>query len=229
VEETVTSIYERAMGAEFGKLHPEIRKRFGFSSEDGVASIGRGVMDEIWRGPFWTLPFLYLGSVRRIMFPEYGTNIPFTIENYAYRDRFGRETVTWIRRFSGRKPRRFDAYMIFSEQRQRIVDYLGTHQHLAVDLELRADAEGALCLRSAAQRFYEGPIAFTFPLLFSGVAEVRESFDERAGRFQIEVKVMNRQWGPLFGYRGAFDVEYRDVAADAVPEDVRPMREERRE
>ncbi|MCU1229004.1 MAG: hypothetical protein JWO97_1888 [Acidobacteria bacterium] len=225
----MTSIYERAMGAEFGKLHPEIRKRFGFSSEDGVASIGRGVMDEIWRGPFWTLPFLYLGSVRRIMFPEYGANIPFTIENYAYRDRFDRETVTWIRRFSGRKPRRFDAYMIFSEQRQRIVDYLGTHQHLAVDLELRADAEGALCLRSAAQRFYEGPIAFTFPLLFSGVAEVRESFDERAGRFRIEVKVVNRQWGPLFGYRGAFDVEYRNVAADAVPEDVRPVREERRE
>ncbi|MEA2571807.1 MAG: hypothetical protein QOI24_3808 [Acidobacteriota bacterium] len=225
----MTSIYERAMGAEFGKLHPEIRKRFGFSSEDGIASIGRGVMDEIWRGPFWTLPFLYLGSVRRIMFPEHGSAIPFTIENYAYRDRFGRETVTWIRRFSGRKPRRFDAYMIFSERRQRIVDYLGTHQHLAVDLELRADAEGALCLRSAAQRFYEGPIAFTFPLLFSGVADVRESFDEREGRFRIEVKVTNRQWGPLFGYRGAFDVEYRNVVADAVPEDVRPVREERRE
>ena len=61
--------------------------------------------------------------------------------------------------------------MIFSEERRQIVDYLGTHQHLAVDLELRADAEGALCLRSAAQRFYEGPIAFNFPLLFSGVAE----------------------------------------------------------
>jgi hypothetical protein len=229
VGETVTSIYQRAMGAEFGKLHPEIRKRFGFSSEDGIASIGRGVMDEIWHGPFWTLPFLYVGSVRRIMFPEYGTDTPFTIENYAYRDRFDRETVTWIRRFSGRTPRRFDAYMIFSEERQRIVDYLGTHQHLAVDLELRADAEGALCLRSTAQRFYEGPIAFTFPLLFSGAAEVRESFDDRAGRFRIEVKVINRRWGPLFGYRGAFDIEYRDVAAGAVPDDVRPVREQRRE
>ena len=89
----MTSIYERAMGAEFGKLHPEIRKRFGLSSEDGIASIGRGVMDEIWRGPFWTLPFLYLGSVRRIMFPEYGSAIPFTIENYAYQHDLQRATA----------------------------------------------------------------------------------------------------------------------------------------
>jgi len=31
-----------------------------------------------------------------------------TIENYAYRDRFGRETVTCIRTFSIKQPRRFD-------------------------------------------------------------------------------------------------------------------------
>jgi hypothetical protein len=63
------------MGAEFGRSHPEIRKRFGFSSADGIASIGRGTMEEIWRGGFWTLPFLYLGSTRRIMFPEYGRDV----------------------------------------------------------------------------------------------------------------------------------------------------------
>jgi hypothetical protein len=60
--------------------------------------------------------------------------VPFTIENYAYRDPLGRETVTWVRTFETTKRRRFDAYMIWSEQRGRIVDYLGTHQHLAVDL-----------------------------------------------------------------------------------------------
>ena len=31
-------------------------------------------------------------------------NVPFTIENYAYRDGFGRETVTWIRTFATRRP-----------------------------------------------------------------------------------------------------------------------------
>jgi hypothetical protein len=64
--------------------------------------------------------------------------------------------------------------MIYAESRARIVDYLGTHQHLAVDLELSVDERGGMRIRSGEQRFYEGPVAFTFPLLFSGVATVCE-------------------------------------------------------
>src|SRR6202022_153632 len=215
------------LGGNFNRLHPKIQARFGFSSEDHIAAIGRGVMDEIWHGPFWTVPFLRIGSWRSIMFPERGRNVLFSIENYAYRDSFGRETVTWIRRFRTRRPRRFDAYMIFSEARGRIVDYLGTHQHLAVDISLSADGEGGLRLRSGEQRFFEGPIAFRFPLLFSGVADVREWFDDRLGKFRIEVNVHNRSWGPLFGYRGSFDVEWRKCSPEEIPPDVKPAREER--
>src|SRR4051812_8849759 len=131
----MSSIYQRAMGAEFEKLHPKIQERFGFSSVDGIAAIGTGVMERIWHGPFYTLPFLVLGSWRRIMFPASGVNVPFRIENYAYQDRYGRETVTWIRKFQfPRRIRRFDATMVYSRQRNLIVDYLGTHQHLAVDI-----------------------------------------------------------------------------------------------
>ena len=83
------SIYERVLGADFHRLHPKIQRRFGFSSSDGIASIGTGVMDEIWKGRLYTEPFLRVGSWRRIMFPETGRDIPFTIENYAFVDRFG--------------------------------------------------------------------------------------------------------------------------------------------
>lgn len=223
------SIYERALGADFAKLHPEIQRRFGFSSVDGLASIGTGVMEHVWHGPAYTLPFLYVGAWRRIMFPEQGRNVPFTIENYAYADGLGRETVTWIRTFETRRRRRFDAYMIYSERRGCIVDYLGTHQHLAVDLELSVDERGGLRIQSGEQRFYEGPIAFTFPLLFSGVADVCEWYDDDAGRFRIDVNVSNRRWGPLFGYRGAFDVEWRPLRAGSISAGVAPRREERRE
>lgn len=223
------SIYELALGADFARLHPQIQRRFGFSSADGVASIGRGVMERVWHGPAYTLPFLYVGAWRRIMFPEQGRDVPFTIENYAYIDRFGRETVTWLRTFETRRRRRFDAYMIYSEQRRRIVDYLGTHQHLAVDLDLAVDERGGLRIRSGEQRFYEGAVAFRFPMLFSGVANVCEWYDDATGRFRIEVEVSNRRWGPLFGYRGTFDVEWRPVSAPDIPTDVMPQREERRE
>jgi hypothetical protein len=225
----MTSIYQAALGSDFGRLHPEVRRRFGFSSSDGVASIGRGVMEEVWHGPPYVLPFLYVGSFRSIMFPEKGRDVPFSVENYAYVDPLGRETVTWIRTFEGRRRRRFDAYMIDSKKRGRVVDYLGTHQHLAVDIDLSVDHEGGLRLRSGAQRFYEGPVGFSFPMIFSGFADVREWFDETLGRFRIEVKVANGVWGPLFGYRGSFEVEWRGVPPGGVPAHVLPKRVEARE
>lgn len=225
------SIYERALGPErFAQLHPQIQRRFGFGSSDGLASIGRGVMSRIWLGRFYTRPFLYVGTWRNIMFPEAGTNVPFTIENFAYRDSFGRETITWVRTFAmGVHMRRFDATMIYSEQRGRIVDYLGTHQHLAVDIHLEVAANGGLRLFGREQRFYEGPLAFRFPMFFSGYAEVCEWFDDERGKFQIEVRVINRIWGPLFGYRGEFDAEFRSVTPAEIPRHVKPVREERRE
>lgn len=225
----MTSIYQRALGSDFQNLHPKIQERFGFDSNDHVASIGSGVMDEIWRGSFYTVPFLYIGTWRRIMFPECGRNIPFTIENYSYRDTFGRETVTWIRTFESRRRRRFDAYMIYSESRGCIVDYLGSHQHLAVDLDLSVDERGGMRLRSGAQRFYEGRIAFTFPLFFSGIAEVCEWYNDKEDKFRIEVEVTNRTWGRLFGYYGSFDVTRQEVEPDKIPDRIRPMREERRQ
>jgi len=221
------SIYKRVLGSDFERLHPEVQRRFGFSSADKTAAIGTGLMQEIWHGPAYTLPFLYVGSWRSIMFPESGRNVPFQILNYAYVDSYGRETVTWIRKFQTKRPRRFDAYMIYSEERRRIVDYLGTHQHLAVDIDLKVAANGGVALRSDAQRFYEGPIGFSFPMLFSGVAQVCEWYDEEARCFRIEVDVLNRTWGPLFGYKGTFQVLWERV--EKVPLEYLPRRTERRE
>jgi hypothetical protein len=228
-EGAMTSIYSEALGSDFARLHPEIQRRFGFSSRDRIAARGRGVMERLWHGAIYTRPFLSLGAFRRIMFPEQGTDVPFTIENYAYRDPLGRETVTWIRTFETRRRRRFDAYMIYSRRRSCIVDYLGTHQHLAVDIDLSVDERGGLCLRSGAQRFYEGIVGFTFPMFFSGVADVCEWYDDRERRFRIDVNVRNRVWGPLFGYQGWFTVDWLEAEASVPPAHVLPRRVERRE
>jgi hypothetical protein len=223
------SIYQQALGADFARLHPQIQRRFGFSSADGVAAVGRGVMEDVWKGSRFVEPFLRLGSRRHIFFPETGHDIPFTVENYAFVDRFGRETVSWIRRFETRRARRFDAYMIYSAARGRIVDYLGSHEHLAVDIDLSVDENGGLRLRSGAQRFYEGLIGFRFPMLLSGVADVREWYDDAAGCFRIVVDVRNPVCGRLFGYRGHFQVEWQRVGVGGIPSHVLPRRQECRE
>lgn len=222
------SIFARALGDDFARLHPMLRRRFGVGLDAGYACVGRGTMHRIRRGPWWTVPFLQFGRLRNILVPAVGDDAPFTVENYPYLDSLGRETVTFVREYEIRGRReRFDATMIFSERRGRIVDYLGTHQHLAVDLDLSVEPDGSLHLTSDAQRFYEGPLGFRFPMLFSGRADLRESFDDAAGVYRVRLEVRNRVFGFLFGYEGEFRCEF-PPATDA-PARLKPRRTERRD
>jgi hypothetical protein len=66
-------------------------------------------------------------------------------------------------------------------------------------------------------------------MAFSGIADVHEWYDDAAQRFRISVAVHNEMWGPLFGYRGSFEVEWRPVHGGGVPQHVLPLRQERRE
>jgi hypothetical protein len=174
-------------------------------------------------------PFLALGGTRNILVPRAGRNVPFMIENVPYADTFGRETVSFVRTFDlpGR-PRRFDAQMVLSPKGDHVLDYLGTHQHLASDLHLSAEPDGSLLIRSGEHRFREGPVDVRVPELIGADAEVRESYDDSTGRFRIRVRVENRRFGPLFGYEGTFRATYTDVRTRGVRPGLRPVREEAR-
>ena len=221
----MTSIFAEAMGADFARLHPMLQRRFGVGLDAGYGCIGTGTMTSIRRGPWWVLPFLHLGRVRNILIPDVGANVPFTIRNYPYTDPFGRETITFAREYRiRRRPSRFDATMVLHDG--RIIDYLGTHQHLAVDLDLRVTDEGWLRLTSHGQRFYEGPVGFRFPLLLSGEATLLESYDDDAEVYRVHLEVRNRVLGFLFGYTGEFRCEF--VPATDAPDELKPRRHERR-
>ncbi|MFE4590040.1 DUF4166 domain-containing protein [Streptomyces laurentii] len=231
----MSSIFRTAMGEDaFARLHPELQRRFSVGLASGELCVGRGVMDRIWHGEGLTRhlirPFLALGGTRNILLPRTGRHVPFTIENVPYLDAYGRETVTFVRTFRlPDGPRRFDATMVYSPARRgRIVDYLGTHQHLASELRLSAEPDGSLLIRSGEHRFREGPVDVRVPELIGGDAEVRESFDERAGRFRVRVRVVNRYVGPLFGYEGSFTATYAPVRDRGVRRGLRPVREEAR-
>lgn len=221
----MTSIFAQALGDDFGRLHPMLQRRFGVGLDTAEACVGRGVMSRIRRGPWWTVPFLQIGRLRNILIPDVGTAVPFVIHNYPYLDPLGRETVTFVREYTiGQHVRRFDATMILD--RGHVIDYLGTHQHLAVDLDLRVDERGGLVLTSDAQRFYEGPIAFRFPMLLSGRARLHEYYDDRHERFHIDLEVHNERFGFLFGYRGTFTCEW--MPTTDAPARLKPRRHESR-
>ncbi|MDO0936685.1 DUF4166 domain-containing protein [Streptomyces sp. DG2A-72] len=225
----MTSIFRTVMGTDFDRLHPQLQRRFSVGLSTGEACTGQGVMHRIWHGGPWVKPFLTLGTTRNILVPRTGRNVPFTIENVPYVDTYGRETVTFVRTFDlpGR-PRRFDAQMVLSPKGDRILDYLGTHQHLATNLRFSAEPDGSLLIRSGEHRFREGPVDVHVPELIGATAQVRESYDDRTARFRIQVQVVNRYFGPLFGYEGSFKATYTDIQRCGVRPGLRPVREESR-
>ncbi|MFJ4790406.1 DUF4166 domain-containing protein [Streptomyces sp. NPDC088794] len=226
---TDPSIFRTVMGADFDRLHPRLRRRFSVGLASGEACVGRGVMDRIWHGGAFVKPFLALGATRNILVPREGRDVPFVIENVPYVDTYGRETVTFVRTFDlPAGPRRFDAQMVLSPKGDRVLDYLGTHQHLASDLYFRAEPDGSLLIRSGEHRFREGAVDVRVPELIGATAEVRESYDDAADRFRIQVRVVNRYFGPLFGYEGSFRATYSDIRSCGVRPGLRPVREESR-
>lgn len=225
----MSSIFQRAMGADFERLHPQLARRFSVGLVSGTACVATGVMSEIWHGSGLVRPFLHLGASRHILFPEQGRDVAFTMENWPYRDRAGRETVTFNRTFElPRRRRRFDATMVHDQASGRLVDYLGTHQHLSADLTFGTDGAGGLVIRSSRQRFRMAWLNLAVPPLVTGDAEVHEWYDDSAEQFHIDVQVGNRWLGPLFGYRGTFTCQYFSLGTTPVPAVAKPVREEYR-
>ena len=222
------SIFERVLGAEFNRLHPKIQEWFGFSSDDGVAARGKGVIERVWNGGWYTRPFLRIGAARNIMFPEEGTDVPFMVDSYAYRDDDGTETLAILRTFELTPPRGFDEYLVATDVPGRIINHLGTHQHLAVNLDCAAGPQGDMRIHSTTQRINEGRIRFRFPRLFSADAEVTVGYDDARRCYFIDQKTTNPVLGTVFAYRGVFQVEWRDVAPQQARELVRPKRTHRR-
>ncbi|WP_432930405.1 DUF4166 domain-containing protein [Microbispora sp. CA-135349] len=221
----MTSIFKRALGGDFSRMHPRLQRRYDVSVTDGRACVGTGVMTHVWHAGF-TRPFLLLGAQRNILVPEQGRQVPFTIENYPYVDSYGREAVTFVRSFDLGRRRRFDATMVYDPIRNGILEYVGSHQHVSVDLDLQVDERGGLTFRTGGFRLHERWLSCRLPKAVTGSALVRESYDDEAGEFRIEVTVSHSKLGPFFGYRGAFQVEYVDIAEHGVPATVRPRREE---
>lgn len=82
----MTSVFQRALGSDFDRLHPQLQRRFSVGLDSGEACVGRGTMSRIWHGAGFVRPFLALGGTRNILVPRAGRDVPFVIENFPYLD-----------------------------------------------------------------------------------------------------------------------------------------------
>jgi hypothetical protein len=200
------SIFKKVMGVDFNRLHPMMQKRYDLPP--GATFRASGVMKKIDGGPKWLYPIFWAGVRWKLLFPERGKNIPFTITNRAFVGDNAESQVHWERIFHFDKKRRyFNALMSFDAKRLVIRDYLGEPHLLYADLDFQVATNGNLTITSLGQRLVLGKIEIPLPRIVQGLATVTERFDDEQDVYQIHVTVRNPLIGIVFSYKGEFSAE----------------------
>lgn len=207
------SIYHQALGDKFHDLHPEMQKKYGLTSQQNVMALGQGRMTEI-RGTHPLIRPLLLAGVRdHLIFAERGHRVPFTLENYAFTDENGRETLSWIRRFFFPYAiRGLDAAMHFDEEKQKIIDDIGKSGVLQMELDLHVTPEGGLFMSSNGMT-YKGKYHLPSPK-----TAIYEHYDEIEEAFRVHVHVSHSLFGTLLMYEGIVHTEFLPMTYSNIPD-----------
>jgi hypothetical protein len=205
-DEETMSIYKQILKKQFYTLHPMLQKRYEFAGHTPFKATG--VMKTIKNGPKWLYPLFWLGVQRKLLFPEHGSNISFTIVNTPCFGANGEEQIHWERIFYfGHKKRYFNALMSMDPKRHIIKDYLGEPSLLYSDLSFFVSLEGHLKIESRKQRLVVGRIEIPLLKMFQGITTVTEKYIEESRVFQINVDVRNPLIGLIFSYEGEFTAD----------------------
>ena len=216
----MTSIYRRALGGDYDRLHPRLRERLAFDADDPVVLVARGQMARVRSNPL-ARPVLSLLATRDLPFPETGRDVPFTVHTYAFEDDEGRETLVLRRAFDVGRRRRFDARMTYDDERGCILDAIGRNGRLETALHAGVGDGGDLRLEGGRQTVSVGGRTLAIPAPLRAAVTVREGYDEAAERFTVDVSVTNPMIGFVFGYDGTFTLAREPC--EAVPAEVRAV------
>ncbi len=221
----MTSIYQQAMGTEFGRLQPELREYFGLHAGSGLAGRGHGVFDVAGCPAWFARPAFRLTALDNAFFPEYRDDVPFTIRNFPHTDPFGRPALTARRELDfGTALRVFEDTT--SLQDGVLTDYVGRHRRMATLLTCTATDEGRIRMVSSQTRVFAG-LRLPLPDAVGALAYVEQWWDDDAGAFRIKTRVVHRQLGTLLVYAGSFHYTLEEFDG-VLPAEVRPRRWEQR-
>ncbi|TPW74689.1 DUF4166 domain-containing protein [Schumannella soli] len=200
------SVYQRVLGDDFALLDLRLRRYFGMPPE-GAVGVGRGVYDHagaVGIGGRLLRPVLTWLAWQRILFPESGDEIAFTVVNRADERR---GTLSAQRTFDFDGVRRVMEDTM-SVRRGRLRDRLGRTRWLEVDLELSV-VDGGLHMVSRGLGIRLGLVRLPLPRV------ARVTLDERSDPDGVHQRVDVRLTAPLIGeffrYSGIFSYDYRQL------------------
>jgi hypothetical protein len=189
------SVYERVLGPRLADLHPRLRPYFAAIPEGSVGR-GGGVYDMAGSRHRWLAPALAFLAWRRILFPEYARDVPFTVTNIP-----GPGEGLSARRefhFAGRDRMMQDTMHVVDGA---LHDFLGRRGGLEVRLDLDVEG-GALRMRSTGVWLHLRGLRLPVPALLSARVELRESWGDDGQR--VDVRMMHPLLGEVFRYSGGF-------------------------
>jgi len=185
------SPWQRALGDDFARLHPRLLAYFS-AIPAGRVGRGTGTFDRLGTPRHWLWPVLGVLQRRRILFPVWELDVPFTIENRADGDRL---SATRAFHLAGGDRVMVD---LVSIEGGRLVDRLGDGRRLRTQLAASV-VDGALVLVSTSARWGGVPVPFA-PRL-----RLTERFDEAVGRQHVALTLESPVVGRIYEYSGHFD------------------------
>jgi hypothetical protein len=212
----VTGLFEREVGDEWRTLHSRVRERYGLESGGGREAVGVGRMHDLDRHPL-AVPALWLGAFDDFLFPEQGTDVPFTIVTEPFVDAEGNEALVLRRRFETAPPRTFVDTLRWNSARGCLTDLFGRHGRVAADLHISAE-DGALVLSIGTQWLRIGGRYVSLPAPLAVDGRLRDWYDDADDRFRVSAAITTPLLGTVFEYEGAFENEFRTIDGDDTPQ-----------
>jgi hypothetical protein len=197
------SVYQRVLGDDFARLAPELRDYFS-APPDGSVGRGHGVFEVAGSRRSFLAPVFALLAWRRILFPEFGTDVPFTVTNIP-----GPGGGLSSRRefhFPGRERVMQDTMHVVDG---RLHDFLGRRGGLEVRLGVTVETDGSLRMASDAAWLHLRALRLPLPALLSARVLLRESRAD--GRQRVDVRMRHPLFGEIFRYAGTFDYAYESL------------------
>lgn len=193
-------LFRKVLGPEWGKLHPDIQRRFAKNPQPGQALLYDGRLSELRASRIGKLiGFISKPFIQGALIPYDDSGFPVDIQVYGkpgsahiYKQR--------IYMLNGRKPIRFTSYMAESESGE-VLEYVGLG--LGMKLKLHV-ADGNLHFTSDG--YFWDMLGWRIPLpgvLTPGKTYLRHC-NEAPNRFNIRIEIRHLLFGTTFVQAGVF-------------------------